>query len=216
MDKTTQQIIDKFAELQKQGEAIQLQPSDTWTGTFAPSGSWEGWAISSLSLINIAFGGGTPHFIYFNKAYEDCNGSGYCIAKLKDLLKAAKNDYEQGFAVSFEKKISGELFGDFVVAAKTALKDGNKDVAAVLACAALEDALKRFASLNDLEVQDKSMQDIVNALKSKGLVSGAKKALLDAMPKIRDYAMHAHWNKITPEDVGSVIGFVDQFLLENF
>ena len=54
------------------------------------------------------------------------------------------------------------------------------------------------------------------AIKSKGLVTGAQKTLLDAMPKIRDYAMHANWQKITPEDVNSVIGFVEQFLVSRF
>jgi hypothetical protein len=61
------------------------------------------------------------------------------------------------------------------------LEEGNKDVAAVLACAALEDALKRYATLNDLDVQDQSMQQVVGALKSKGLVSGAQKILLDTV-----------------------------------
>jgi hypothetical protein len=60
------------------------------------------------------------------------------------------------------------------------------------------------------------MQDVVNALKSKGLIGGAQKTLLDAMPKIRDYAMHANWAKIRPEDVNSVIGFVEQFLVIHF
>ena len=97
-----------------------------------------------------------------------------------------------------------------------ALAEGAKDVAAVLACAALEDALKRLALLNNLEVSDKTMQDVVNALKAKGLVGGAQKSLLDTMPKIRDYAMHANWDKITPQDVGSVMGFVEQLLLVKF
>jgi hypothetical protein len=60
------------------------------------------------------------------------------------------------------------------------------------------------------------MQEIVNALKAQGLVSGAQKALLDVMPKVRDSAMHADWSKITAQDVGSVIGFVEQFLLAHF
>jgi len=29
--------------------------------------------------------------------------------------------------------------------------------------------------------------------------------------KIRDYAMHANWDKLSPEDVNSMIGFVEQF-----
>jgi hypothetical protein len=88
--------------------------------------------------------------------------------------------------------LSGEILGDFVGLAQRSLQEGYKDVAAVLACAALEDALKRYASLNGLEVGDKDMQEVVNALKSKGLVGGAQKTLLDAMPKLRDYAMHAN------------------------
>lgn len=50
----------------------------------------------------------------------------------------------------------------------------------------------------------------MNALKRKGLVFGAQKTLLDTMPKIRNLAMHANGDKITPPDVSSVIGFVEQ------
>jgi len=35
-------------------------------------------------------------------------------------------------------------------------------------------------------------------------------------PKIRDYAMHADWAKITAQDVGSVLGFVEQLLVTKF
>ncbi|MEK7744174.1 MAG: hypothetical protein AAB578_07265, partial [Elusimicrobiota bacterium] len=60
------------------------------------------------------------------------------------------------------------------------------------------------------------MQSVGGALKGKGLVSGAQKSLLEVMPKIRDYAMHANWGKITREDIGSVIGFVENLLLTKF
>lgn len=108
------------------------------------------------------------------------------------------------------------MFGDFVALAKQSLSEGHKDVAAVLACAALEDALKRFAASNGLKVDDKSMQEVVNSLKGAGLVSGAQKTLLDAMPRIRNLALHADWAKLTEPDVNSVLGFVEQFLLTKF
>ena len=60
------------------------------------------------------------------------------------------------------------------------------------------------------------MSEIINALKSKRLVSGAQKSLLEAMPKIRNAALHADWEKISEPEVNSVIGFVEQFLLQNF
>ena len=131
-------------------------------------------------------------------------------------MLAAKSDFEGGYIFDLEKALSGEILGDFVTLAKAVLKDGNKDVAAVLASAALEDALKRYARDNSLNVDEKVMQEVVSALKSKGLVSGAQKSLLDTMPKLRDYAMHANWDKLTNEDVGSIIGFVEQFLLSHF
>ena len=71
--------------------------------------------------------------------------------------------------------------------------------------------------MNDLDVQDdQSMVQIVAALKSKGLVGGAQKSLLEMLLKIRNYAMHANWDKISREDVGGVIGFVENFLLMLF
>ena len=86
----------------------------------------------------------------------------------------------------------------------------------MLGCAAFEDALKRYAIAKYIDVSDKTMEAIVNALKAEGLVGGAQKGLLGAMPRIRNHAMHAGWDKLTPQDAGSVIGFVEQCLLAHF
>lgn len=156
------------------------------------------------------------HYEHFDQAYQKCNGYDDQVDPLKGIFRAAKADFDGGYLFTVKASISGEIFGDFIGLAKSALRENSKDVAAVLACAALEDALKRFAESNGLNVNDKVMQEVVNALKAKGLVTGAQKSLLDSMPKIRDYAMHANWEKITAQDVGSVIGFVEQFLLSHF
>ena len=100
--------------------------------------------------------------------------------------------------------------------ARRALAENNKDVAAVLASAALEDALKRHATSNGLAVDESTMSEVIGALKSKGLVSGAQKSMLSAMLQIRNLAMHAKWDKITKPDVSGLLGFVEQFLLTNF
>jgi len=52
------------------------------------------------------------------------------------------------------------------------------------------------------------MQEVVNALKSNGLVAGAQRTILDTMPKIRNCALHADWDKFSEPEVNSVIGFV--------
>jgi hypothetical protein len=55
------------------------------------------------------------------------------------VFLAAKEDYEGGYIFNLKAALTGEIFFDFIAAAQAALDDGYKDVAAVLACAALED-----------------------------------------------------------------------------
>lgn len=176
------------------------------------------WAASALHLVAAVFGQESPHYVTLEKQFQTVSQHPYPreLDAMRGAFLGAKSDFDGGYLFTLERAVSGEIFGDFVALAKAALTEGHHTVAAVLACAALEDALKRFATANGLDVGGKVMQEVVNALKSKGLVSGAQKSLLDAMPKIRDYAMHSEWNKITPQDAGSVVGFVEQFLVTNF
>lgn len=207
----------RFAELATQVEELPRRPNGGgMSGTSIPGGAWQQWATSAQSLILAIFGRDSPHYENFVAAFEKCAGYDYEVAVLNGVFLSAKADFDGGYVFNVDLRVSGEVFGDFVGLAKNALSEGHKDVAAVLACAALEDALKRYAAVNAIAVDEKSMQDVVNALKAKGLVSGAQKSLLDTMPKIRDFAMHANWSKLSEPDVSSVIGFVEQFLLTRF
>lgn len=208
-------ITKRFEELETQMGSMRLNRRDNGLDNYETA-EWRQWSTSALSLIQAAFGENSAQLSNFRHSYGECRGFDYEVDALKGIFRAAKADFDGGYIFSVETAISGEIFGDFVSLAKAALHEGSKDVAAVLACAALEDALKRYASQNGLDVNDKVMQEVVSAIKTKGLVTGAQKSLLDAMPKIRDYAMHANWEKISAQDVGSVIGFVEQFLLTHF
>ena len=207
----------RFNELKVQFEAMPFLPvSGSTTSTHVLPGVWQQWATSVQNLVLAVFGENSPHYTNFVAALKDCSGYDYAVNTLKGIFLSAKEDFEGGYVFNVDLRVSGEVFGDFVAMARHSLSEGHKDVAAVLACAALEDTLKRFSVANGLDVSDKSMQEVVGALKSKGLVSGAQKSLLGSMPKIRDYAMHANWDKISAPDVSSVIGFVEQFLLSKF
>ncbi len=204
------ELADNFAKLQFHTN------SGGMSGSHVKEGDWKRWATSAQSLIRAVYGETSPHLENFVEAYKDCSGYDYSVLTLRGIFLAAKDDFDGGYVFNIDLRVSGEVFGDFVSLAKQAMAEGHKDVAAVLACAALEDALKRFANANGVETSDSTMQEVVNALKSKGLVSGAQKSLLDTMPKIRNMALHAEWAKLTAPDVSSVIGFVEQFLLTKF
>ncbi len=210
----SEQICKRFEELDAQGKSIPTRVSGSFT--YVDSEQFQRWASSAMYLVALVFGESSPHYKNFEVAYSKAGGYRSDLETLRGIFAASKSDYSGGYLFNVESRLSGEIFADFVVAAKTALHEGQKDVAAVLACAALEDALKRFARSKGLDVDGRVMQEVVNAIKAKGLVTGAQKSLLDVMPKIRDWAMHAEWTKIQPQDVASVIGFVEQFLLSAF
>lgn len=211
---TQEKLTKRFAELQTQSSISVTEGNGYQRGVNEEQA--RAWATSAMNLLQAAFGGQSPHCINFQLAYGAFNGWEDDFKSMRGIFVGAKSDFDGGYLFDVNRTISGEIFADFVSAAKKALAEEQKDVAAVLASAALEDALKRYAKLEGLNVDDQVMQSVVNALKSKGLVAGAQKSLLDTMPKIRDYAMHANWEKIKRDDVSAVIGFVESFLLTNF
>ena len=206
----------RFQELETKRRTIVFHKAFQGSSMYVENGEWQGWATSVQSLLRAVYGETSEQYENFSVAYKKCTGVENAVRTLYNIFASAKDDFEGGYVFNVELRVSGEVFGDFVVLARTALDEGHKDVAAVLACAALEDALKRYATVKGLGVGDKAMSDVINALKGAGLVAGAQKAMLDRMPTIRNYALHANWEKISEPDVGGVIGFVEQFLMTKF
>jgi len=209
------QFRRRFIELDELYKAIPFR-ANSMGGMYVPDGQWHGWASSVQHLVRAVFGDTSAHCLNFTAAYAKTNGDESRVRALHSIFHAAKQDFEGGYTFNVELRVSGEVFGDFIVLARHALGEGHKEVAAVLACAALEDSLKRYAMLNRIDTDDKSMAEVINALKASGLVSGAQRSLLDAMPRIRNMAMHAEWAKLSEPDVNSVLGFAEQFLLTKF
>ena len=206
----------RFDELEEHYVALPRIRNSSTPGTHIPSGAWRKWTTSAQSLIRAVCGENSPHYINFVAEVSRCYGYDSHIDAVHGQFLSAKEDFDNGYIFNVELRVSSEVFGDFILMAKSALSEGYIGVSAVLACAALEDALKRYAVASGLDVSEQSMQGVVNALKAAGLVSGARKSLLDPMPRIRNCAMHAEWEKLSAPDVSSVIGFVEQFLLSSF
>jgi hypothetical protein len=212
-------LADRFESLEDGMRAIQFTPYKHASGSSVLNGAWQQWATSAENLILAVFGKESPHHVNFRAAYARAlahHGDETEVKSLIAIFGAAQEDFESGCVFNVDLRVSGEILGDFVGLAKLALAEGNKEVAAVLSCSALEDALKRYAVASGLLVDGKTMAEVCNALKHAGLVSGAQKTLLDTMPKIRNYAMHADWQKLSEPDISSVIGYVESFLLTKF
>jgi|GEM_PF-3872343 len=195
------QVKLRFEQLAEQAQKIPFVRTDY--SHCADQKSFYAWASSALNLIQGVFDKDSSHYerlhaevARISNNYIDEDHLNAC----RGVFLGAKSDVDGEYLFNLQMSFSGEIFGDFVSAAKAALDDGNHTVAAVLACAALEDTLKRYATSKGLDVDGKMMDEVVNTLKSHGLVSGPQKSLLAAMPKIRNHAMHADWAKLTPQD----------------
>lgn len=210
------QFAKRFTELAASFSELQFHANDGFEGYHVLPGDWKRWATSAQSLILAVFGESSPHYQNFVASFAACDGWQKQVLELRGVFLSAKDDFDGDYVFNVDLRVSGEVFGDFVTLAKEALASGNKDVAGVLACAALEDSLKRFTSASGFDAEGKTMQEVINLLKSKGLVSGAQKTILESMPRIRNMAMHGDWEKLTAPEVSSVLGFVEQFLITKF
>lgn len=211
-------LSQRFAELDTAFQAIQFKaPGPNVLGDYyaADNAAWCRWTASAASLIKGVCGPDSTYFKTFDATATECRGGRSDLQRLFGVFQAAHEAYDKDLLFDLETETAADVFGSFIAAAKAAMKE-DKNVAAVIASAALEDVLKRYATRNGLNVESKTMATVINALKSKGLVSGAQKSLLDGMLKTRNSALHADWSEITGPEVSSLIGFVEQFLLTRF
>ena len=131
-------------------------------------------------------------------------------------LRSLRSDAIEGRIVNPQAEARGEVFGDFLTSARRALDEDEKDVAAVLACAALEDSLKQYAKSLSLDVDEVEMATVVNALKSAGAVDKTEGAVLKGYTQVRNRAFHAEWEKVDVPSITGIIAFTEQFLIKHF
>ena len=136
--------------------------------------------------------------------------------RLRGYLEALKSDVAEGRIVDVQSDAKGEIFGDFIALARRTLNEGGKEVAAVLACAALEDSLKQCAKNHALEVDGKTMLNVVNALKTASVIDKTEGAVLKGFSEVRNNAFHAQWKAIDTPAVTSILAFNEGFLIKHF
>ena len=211
----TEDILKRIDELIGLGNAMlaAIIPATQYSSASVDNGKFRGFRSASLSFLERIFGASQTYYKEFIE-HVTINWPSHNEVGI-NILQAAKEEIEGGWLFTVEGQVSAEIFADFIALAKEALDD-NKDVAAVLACAALEDALKRVAIKENLDVDDKDMSEVINALKAKGVIKGAQAPIVQSYVKLRNKAFHAEWDKFDKESVSSVIGFTEQFLLSNF
>jgi len=177
---------------------------------------------ATLSILSDLYGSKSPQVTAFSDQQKLIVRKKYTteIQEVRELiigtLTATKHHIEAGLIKGIISRATGTIIGDLITTAKNALKDGQKDVASVLAAASFEDMIKRMGEEIGITTENKKLPDLINALKANGLFAGAQGTLATAYVKLRNSAMHADWKNIQESDVNSLISFVEPLLIKHF
>ena len=184
----------------------------------------DGCFFGTLTIVESLYGANSPQtkaLIEGRKAHTKAQYTDdYELSATAQLLKGTllniREELAAGLIRSISAEAAGEVIGDLIALSRTQLKAGYKDVAAVLATAALEDSLKRKAGELGINVQGRTLDSIINALKAKSFFKGPQAPIVASYVKLRNAAMHADWNQITEADVSSLLGFLEPFVIQHF
>lgn len=204
--------LKRFDELLDRSHKIPIR--DSLSVRFADREAFHSWASSALNLLEVVFGSSSTLFERFRAVVDTGSINENRLKQAKGLFASAREEFSLGFLESVKREISGELTIDLCHLAESILEEGHTEPAAVIAAAALEDCIKRCAEDEGLETTGNSLTENINALKSKGVFSGPAAKVVSQFPRIRNAAMHAEWDKLSTTDIGTVVGFLKQFVLQ--
>jgi hypothetical protein len=209
----TKRIDELLAKLGELGSPIR-DDQDTVDGCF----------MGALTVVESLYGANSPQtkaLLEGKKGYTKTQYNlDYELRAIAQLVRGSLLNIREELVAGLIRRISteaaGEVIGDLIALSRAQLRAGYKDVAAVLATAALEDSLKRKADELGINVEGKTLDAIINALKAKSFFKGPQAPIVASYVKLRNAAMHADWNKIDEPDVSSLLGFLEPFVIQHF
>lgn len=129
------------------------------------------------------------------------------------LLRGTIAAIKSGLLTDLRKEILLDIQADFIEAARTAITEGAKDVAAALLCIVLEDSVKRLAAKHNLAtLQNQEFTTVVVGLYSANAITKATKGVLLAQKDLRNSALHAQWHEVSVEAVQGLLNFLPTFI----
>lgn len=127
------------------------------------------------------------------------------------LLKGALDDIENGFLLSQELLLAGDVFDDVLSQAEYLNGEGYKDPAAVLGRVVLEDALRRLARRAAIDAEQK-VTAINDNLKKKQEYSQLQWRQIQVWLDIGNLAAHGKFDEYDQQAVSNMLEGIRQFL----
>jgi hypothetical protein len=139
------------------------------------------------------------------------------VERAQGILRAARDDYENGYLFDVRRLVEAEVFDDFLAQAEHLLSAGYFQPAAVVAGAVLEDGLRKLCVRHSIDLTAAPKLDLMNAQLAKaGAYSVLVQKKITALADLRNRAAHGRWDMFNSGDVEDMIGSVRRFMEAHF
>jgi hypothetical protein len=217
--KPDSQISKGFEELEEEAEDVSRTMGIRHGVTKNDEPIWEvlpaefkGWGTRVLNLLQRGFGEDSIHFKEFNQTFSRSSGEYDEFAICRQILIAAKKDFEGGFLFNVSALIKAEVFDDVLEQAKALLDAGYKDAACILNGVILETTLKELSKRAGVPLGklDKMNADLCKA----GMYNMVKQKQITAWAELRNKAAHGEWTAYDSSDVRSFHDGIRNFVAD--
>lgn len=214
-----EKIIQRLDELIGLGEDVsQTQRSTSVIGgdDYVDAQLSYQWATSSQNLLAKVFGKESEHYKNFSKELDSYMSYSPAYRSV-GILKAAKDDFENGYLFDVKQVIEADVFDDFISQATALFDSGYYQASAVIAGAVLEDGLRKLCENIEIELPDKPKLDFMNSQLAKaGIYKKLTQKKITALADIRNNAAHGKWDEFTKDDVSDAIKWIQSFMESNY
>ncbi len=214
-------IIERLEELIKAGEKIEplrirSTPNAVSFGTPVDGQESSQWGVSCLNVLTRIFGKDSDHYQKFNSLFPELH-DWTSVRNGVGIMRAAKDDYENGYLFDVRVLIQAEVFDDFLEQAQHLFDAGFYAPAAVVAGSVLEDGLRKLCVRNRVSLPAKPKLDTMNAdLAKAGVYNLLVQKQITALADLRNNAAHGRWTEFTDKDVGQMLIQVRAFMTTHF
>ena len=219
-----QRYADRIEELIEEGNRVATleRPSRSGSGSYIQSDDKikvHEWLTKTRNILETVFGGQSPHYRNY-EAVLPVHGIRLVehardIYPIIGILLGALNDLKNGYLLGREFFIAGEVFDSILEQTRHFLETGNKDISAILARIVLEDALRRLAQSEGIDVSYNASR-INDELKSQERYSPVRWRSIQTWLDIGNSAAHGKFDEYTKEDVANAVNGIEQFLALDF
>lgn len=214
----SEEIIHRIDQLIDKGRDSLANNTVINSFTFLSEGPYHEFRSASLSLISNIFGSEHTYYIEFNKNVSD-NQPKYVKIGI-GILRAARDDIQNGWFFTTRGLISAEVFSDFLSMADHLLDEGYKDPAAVMAGSVLEEHLRQLCNAHEIDVETdndgkmspKKADRLNSELTKAGAYNKLDQKQITSWLDLRNKAAHGHYDEYSKEQVALMLQGVTDFM----